>query len=258
MDKWMQQFCAKHCLSVNAEKTIVTGRNRDGSALGGVWQWPNLSKPFTILPPGTSFRYLGIMLNVNLEWKTQIDTCNATVMNIVSRLGCRQITLLQGALLVKNYLVPKLSTAFRHATIPTSTLAHWDSLIARSLCRRSDLLAANIHKSSVLTIIGCLGLEKHYLAERTLQLMSRIVEINNDSLDCELVRQFCASVTTIEMNGTSHAHILREVARIETSNSERIQAVPGSTSVASSANEQGLFSRLLRAPVKGIARHEAK
>jgi ribonuclease HI len=170
MDECTRQFFLKHGLRVNVKKTEVVGTNKDGTPAKVLIKWPGENEPFTNISPGTPVKYLGIHLTMTGEWNHQIGVCNSKIMNIVSRLGSKQITLLQGCLLIKNVLIPKLENIFRHATIPHEQLLEWDKYITRSINGRAEL-ACRLHSSSVMTIMRCLSLQETYTNIKALHLL---------------------------------------------------------------------------------------
>ena len=175
MDDCTRKFFKKHKLTINATKSIITGTNGDGTQANIHIQWPGQKDPFPVAGHNDHIKYLGLQMNLSLDWSKQISKCNAPVMNIVARLRNKQITLLQGALLIKHYLTPKMDISFRHAEIPLDQIAEWDDKIARAIAQRAELTQMKLHKDSIFTILRCTKLESTYVNTQATGVFTTLV-----------------------------------------------------------------------------------
>jgi hypothetical protein len=167
------QFFQKHSLNLNVGKTYLLGRNSDGSCNTEEVMWPGREVPIEPRGLDYSVRYLGAHINMNLDWSTQISKMNSTVMNLVSHMSHRKVTLLQGAVLVRYTLSQRLGIGLRHADIPEKTLIEWSKWIARAVTKRTELPLGSIHFTSIFTIMGILTLERQYILDKTIHIARR-------------------------------------------------------------------------------------
>jgi hypothetical protein len=104
MDRWTQEFMAKHGLSITFTKTKLTGRDKEGNASADQIYWAGRTKSLDHLDPTKHIKYLGILISFDLDWTPQINKMNGYIMNITARLTSKSITLLQGSMLLKTVL----------------------------------------------------------------------------------------------------------------------------------------------------------
>jgi exonuclease III len=174
MNEWTYVFFETHGLKLNTIKSIIMGVHRDGSRLRTSLSWPESRINLTLARAGDTVRYLGIYLNMELDWQKQIGKMNAQVMTMVAAVRHGRITALQTGLLVREVLGAKLEIGLRHAVIPKVTLAGWDTWITSALCKRLELGHARLHKSMVYTVLGALSIEDTATAVRTSQMMESV------------------------------------------------------------------------------------
>ena len=101
---------------------------------------------------------------------------NGIIMNVVSCLHAKSITLLQAGLLLREVTSAKLDIGFRHATITSAQLLTWDKTIASAIATRSDLSWANLHHSAIFTILGIPTFTHLYATTKTIQIMDSITK----------------------------------------------------------------------------------
>ena len=197
MHEYTLDFFNQHGFRVNASKTHLIGRNRDGTvntrSLTGRMKVP-------ARPEGHTVRYLGIHFNMDLTWGKQISVMNGSVMNLASHLRHRRITLLQGAVLVRHTLAQKMGVGIRHADIPATVLGKWDKVITGSMTKRTGLPLQSIHSSSLFSVMGILTLSRQYLLEKLTHILNKV------TTEDELKDTYRRALRRIMEMGTDEAH----------------------------------------------------
>ena len=176
MNSFTYTFFEQHGLKVNTTKSAAMGRKKDGTEMVDPIYWPGTDKPLTTATHDEATRYLGIHINMNLNWDAQRIKLDAFLHNITSRLNSKQITLLQGCMLIREVLIPKFEASFKHITIPANTLERWDKTISRAISKRAELSQMQLHRSSIFTIMKCNTLTQTYLMSKALHMMQQITK----------------------------------------------------------------------------------
>jgi ribonuclease HI/exonuclease III len=170
------EFFGFHNLTLSAAKSYVMGRRREGTPLTETLVWPNPKDPtkplqLKLVDSSTSIRYLGLYINLDLDWSDQIAHMTATVMATVSSLRYRRITPLQGFLLLKEVIAQKLQLGFCHAYIPRTRLEEWDTWIASTLAKAADTPDTALHWSVIFSTGSTLAFQHQYLLTRAKRIM---------------------------------------------------------------------------------------
>ena len=174
MNNHIATFFRKHSLNLNQGKTYFIGRTREGKTTTTPLLWPGAPEAIKPRDHGFSFRYLGLQINMNLDWGNQIGKMNGKIMGLVSHLKHRRITLAQGIILIRYALSKQLEIGFRHADIPLSTLRDWDKWIKNAITNRADIPLQGLHQSAIRTTICTLLFEYEYILDKTIQLMETL------------------------------------------------------------------------------------
>jgi hypothetical protein len=149
-----------HNLAINAKKTFLTGRDHKGKASHARLKWVDKTKGqetisfISSVQTTETYRYLGIHMNMELDWTSQIQKMNTAVNMLTAKLRHRNITTNQGLLALKQVILPRLESGFRHTPIPTHQLETWDAAIAKAFLISADLTHNNIHGSAVATALN--------------------------------------------------------------------------------------------------------
>ena len=177
MNTIVQNFCKEHHFTMNIkDKSYITGRNADGTEISPTYQLKWGKENITKIATTRAIRYLGAYVAADLNWKKQISVMNASVMHVVASLRHKKITLLQGMMITKEVLGPKLEIGLRHAYIPITTLECWDVWIMGALRSRVDLGCARIHKSAISTIMKGMTIVDKNAINKTVQLMEGLTK----------------------------------------------------------------------------------
>ena len=210
MNKITYRFFRKHGLLVSEKKTMVTGRNRDGTDFKENIYWPGTGKPLTNKTCAESIKYLGLHINMNLTWDTQIKKLESSLHNITSRIQSNQVSILQGSMLIRDVLIPKFENSFKHITASDKQIEHWDKVIAKSISKRAGLGNRQIHKSSIFTTIRATTLNNSYLLAKTTSLFTQLTK--HSELQKEYQNIFEKTTKNPSMNKKRNASPLSGIA----------------------------------------------
>ena len=178
-------FFKKHELTLNQTKTYFIGRTEQGMTNTIPVTWPGLASAIMPRDHSLPFRYLGLHINMDLNWDHQIGIMNGKIMGLVSHLKHRRITLAQGSILIRLALNKQLEIGFRHATIPMATLENWDKWIKDALTCRADVPLGRLHVASVRLILSTLTFENEYILDKTIHLMETLTRESITQFFCQ-------------------------------------------------------------------------
>jgi len=129
--EWIRIFL--HGGALNSKKTIYIINNAFG--LDDKRWLHNTEGDAPIYPTNdtTTFRYLGLNLNMNLNWDDEIKRINQSVQVFCSKLLNSRVSTLKGIELLKTIFLSKIDISLTHATIPEKMLKKWNRKIIRTL-----------------------------------------------------------------------------------------------------------------------------
>jgi len=130
--QWVREFLFTHGGSINKDKTVYLISN----VIKNDPRWLhtcNGNDPINPSPIDTNFRYLGLNLNLNLEWNNQINKMNVTINQWCIKVINSKISFLKGIELYKMILLPRLDYGLTFATIPDKILNRWSRKILKTL-----------------------------------------------------------------------------------------------------------------------------
>lgn len=182
MNAWTHEFFSLHGLKINVDKTYLTGRKADGRPLEKSIKWPGSGKDLNLIGPHETAPYLGLKLCFDLVWDDHRKKMNGVVMNAVSRLRNKNLSLYQGACLVKHMMGPMLEIGMRHTDIPLTVYEEWDRLISQALLSSVFLSSARIHQHALLTTIQAISLadlKKILTVMQTMESLTKPSELNS-------------------------------------------------------------------------------
>ena len=106
MHAWTRAFFGAHCFKLNPSKTVFTSSKRPPSSFrlssvsGKAWvTWCDAS---------TAFRYLGVKINIDLDWSAELDAV-ADDGGAEVRHDLRKAIKLRGPIKIDIYLHPQVS-----------------------------------------------------------------------------------------------------------------------------------------------------
>jgi hypothetical protein len=142
MHAWVRAFFGAHSLSLNVDKTKLL--------CSDITRAPELMSvcgklKITPMPADTVFRYLGLHLNLALDWSDQRERMNSRVQRVCTKIRTHRFTLDMTVYAVKQYLLPSLRLGLLTTDVPNTQLQKWDSDI-----RQAALMGAGMFASSSL------------------------------------------------------------------------------------------------------------
>lgn len=129
--EWVLAFFESHGGEINSGKTIFV----ISDAIPNDSRWLRCPRgvPIRPQPSRTVFRYLGLFLNIELEWEKQIFIMKTVVtefIGIMQRSGISAVKIFEA---FKTILLPKLDLGLTFATIPPNFLNSWSRRILRAV-----------------------------------------------------------------------------------------------------------------------------
>ena len=137
MHAWVRAFFGAHGFGMNVVKTRFMCSDFDSDHPERSPILPSVDGGTMIEPegPGAVFRYLGILMSLDLSWGEQIAVMKAKVRNVCASIRSNRLHLLASAHVIKQYLLPCLRGGLLVVAFPNrkTQLSEWDDLISRSM-----------------------------------------------------------------------------------------------------------------------------
>jgi hypothetical protein len=178
MNDWTCQFMETHNLQINNQKTVVTGRHKDGSPLREKIKWSNTGNFLTLIAPDEPTRYLGLIFTFDLDWSHQFKKMNGIVMNLVSRMRHKNISIYQASILIKHMLGPMLDIGMRHAQISHEDTHKWDTYLINGLTAGAQLQGGSVSHASYWPILDTLCLTDLLDTAKATQIMENLTKVS--------------------------------------------------------------------------------
>ena len=176
MNQWTHKFFKTHCLGLNMKKSVVMGRHKDGTPLRTGMIWPETMTNMALAAPGEAVRYLGLYMNMDGTWDTQVGKMNALIMTVVTAIRHGRLTVLQAGILIREVIAAKLEIGLRHANIPKNTIQEWDKWLSGAMNTSLGRGSIRTHSSMVMSSLSTLTLENASLVAATVQLLESITK----------------------------------------------------------------------------------
>jgi hypothetical protein len=178
---WVRSFFGAHSLSLNVDKTKFMCSN--------VKLAPELmsvcgNRVITPLPDVTVFRYLGLHLNLKLDWAHQRARMQLQVQRVCNKIRMQQFTLDMTVYAVKQYLLPSLRLGLLMTDVSDTQLKQWDTDI-----RKAALQGARMHTA------GSLARPAVQLGPGIPSLFQHTWELRSDELMVTLLNKYPSSHT---------------------------------------------------------------
>lgn len=136
MHSWTRSFFGAHCFQLNPKKTVFTSSTRPPSSFrllsvsGKSWAtWTDST---------ASFRYLGVMISIDLDWSAELRRLSKAVASLRSSIICHGMTCASGIDAINAFLVPQIEVGIRiipHSSTFKRCLAKWRDSLQDDLLR---------------------------------------------------------------------------------------------------------------------------
>jgi len=136
MHEWMRDFCHYHGFQLNVNKCKYIISDYQGeSDTRFLWSVDGKQK---IVPYGssTTFRYLGLFLNMDLQWDRQFQVLTKMVMDWRWKAFSGKVDTAQLRASVVEYLFPRMEIGMLHSDITQQMCDALLSTIVNTLCER--------------------------------------------------------------------------------------------------------------------------
>jgi exonuclease III len=130
LHEWVRSFFGAHAFKINAKKTkfVTTANPARVGCLRGVDGRSHIAP----LPSRTSFRYLGVLLNLDCKWDDELDRLEKLVWFVRGRILTYRIPLAPAVDAINSFLVPKMEAGLGLISMNPRTvrkLENWTSAL---------------------------------------------------------------------------------------------------------------------------------
>jgi hypothetical protein len=139
LHEWVRSFFGAHAFKINAKKTkfVSSVDPAQVRCLPGV----DGTTHIMALPSGTSFRYLGVLLNMECTWKEELDRLEKLMWFVRARILNFRIPLAPAVDAINTFLVPKMEVGLGLVPMTSKVvkeLEKWTSTLALAALNASD------------------------------------------------------------------------------------------------------------------------
>jgi len=169
MHAWMREFFGAHCFAFNVKKTKLLCSNPEIAPPLYSVDGKQVVEP---LPAGTDVRYLGLGINLRLNWKATHDSMERAVLGLAERVRRHAMDIPMATMATKQVLVPRLRSGLLFAKVPDSRLEKWDDILRRAVFQGSNArTSAGLAKEALYLASGLPRLSDHAWALRAEEVM---------------------------------------------------------------------------------------
>jgi ribonuclease HI/exonuclease III len=184
MHEWVRDFYGAHCFAFNCTKTKLLCSNVR-------WAPPIFSvdgrSRVTPSNAKSSFRYLGVDLNLSLNWKLQQQRMHRTVWLVCERIRRHRFDLPMSKAATQQFLLPRLRSGLLFADVKDSKLKRWDIMLRKAVAEG----AAMQHSCAR----SWLSTEAFYLGTRIPRLVEHAKVLRLEELMVTLNAEYPSSQT---------------------------------------------------------------
>lgn len=198
MHAWVRAFFGAHSGRLNCSKSVLlcspgAGRDLELPSVDG-------SSCITPAPYGHTLRYLGVWVNLDLDWSVQIARMDRLVWK-VSRAMCRNgFDMCMSVTASQLYLLPCLRAGLRVADIPATKLRAWDDRVRRAVLSGAGLsMGRSLNVEAFYALSGVPRLAHHCWALRGEELMVSLNACYPSSDTARARRAAVASVRSLPL-----------------------------------------------------------
>ena len=184
MHEWVREFFGAHCAKLNCTKTeLLCSSNL--SALENKLFSVDGKTPIKPHGPSHTIRYLGVWLNLNLQWKTQITRMSQTIHSVCASILRGSFTIPMSVFAITQFLIPRLRAALRVVTIRDEQLRAWDDKILRTVRKADGITMGPLNRDAFFVTTGIPSLEAHRWLLRGESMMVALNSSYPAALTCQ-------------------------------------------------------------------------
>jgi len=179
--EWIRSFIWAHGGDININKTnyLISNANKKDP------RWLHSCDGNQQLIPtcSNSFRYLGLHLNLKLNWKTQINKTNWMVINYCNKILASKVSTLKAIEIYKTILLPKIDIALTFAIIPNKMRNKWSRKVLHALLQCDHYpsnLISSVSESAFTATTNCILINERYWNNKMKEL---VYNLNSNNLD---------------------------------------------------------------------------
>lgn len=233
---WVREFCRAHNLVINSNKTRLFGSDWNPIAetrclwpvQGRVYDEKSGTHPIApderiaLRSPSESFKYLGVWINLNLNWQDQNQKMNTLVMTHLRRMRVNRLEPYEKISMTREMIIAQLDAGFQVSEIPQLLLKKWNSAIMHEILRGPRWHSTfSVNPQAINCLTGIQDLQVYYHARRLGELLVRLNSRHSIAGRTARARWKCLRTTANGYIGPSRTN---RVARILNAGSKYFQA----------------------------------
>ncbi len=199
MNEWVTAFCAVNHLCMNGRKTELIGRNVDGSCMinNSIHVGDVLVQP---TPLDQSIRYLGVFMNMQLQWTEQSAVVTQAVQSFCGLAIKHRLSVPRAVHLFNVYLIPRIEFGLRYINVTgwLTQFEQWDKSLVRAigqLCK----MPRRLNRGAVTTLTGLILPSTH---AQVVRISEAFIRCNSESVSESALPVASDSVASDESRST--------------------------------------------------------
>ncbi len=195
MHEWSVAWCEVNHLQLHYVKTVLVGRDAHGCDMQADERIAIGGKVLIPLPANKSVRHLGVLINMNLDWRDQCADMSLSVGYYSHFAIQHRFSPRLAAFFFNHYMVPKLEFRLKYVQVRRELVEAWDRVITGTMgtllrCARR----LNVHACSLLFNIMLPSVQ-----EKVAKLSEWFIRLNSTGIDAAIARsRWVEVVSTFE------------------------------------------------------------
>ena len=146
--RWTKTWMSFWNWKLNPQKSVLTARNLGKSLENFEFMYEG-----EVIPPRnskTNFRYLGMMINLSLDWTEQILCIDRQINAVCRKIRTERLSLQEAGITLREYLLPKIEYSFKFCEIAESQLREWTTKLVHMSMWAAGINHATFKLESIL------------------------------------------------------------------------------------------------------------
>ena len=176
LNDFMMAFCAVNHLRVNAKKSVLVGRQADGSCMTNS-SLKCSGELLIVTPLEKCIIYLGVPMCMDLDWSDAKAAVTRLIGYYAMLANKYTLSVNHTVYFLNMFLIPKIDKYLRVVDPSPAEAHHWDTLFVRAICRSCN--AAYHMKNEAVAF--CTGLLLPSYQEKLIKLSEAFLRLNGTS-----------------------------------------------------------------------------
>jgi ribonuclease HI len=184
---WKQvcEFAQYNNLAINPEKSGYS--TNDVAVAQLVARTKDGEKPVKMLDQGASYKYLGIWVNLNLDWRKQTEECEKKLKNSLTLISFKKMSVDQKISLVN--ITIHTSIGYRMNVVPFAAgwLQEMDKIVVERMAKIMGIPVNEKNKNAIWALRGLHKLEHLQIAIHTSTMVDKVLNSTSTKADKDMV-----------------------------------------------------------------------